>query len=315
MSRIIRPLPARPRQAPVRPRRVHRLHHVEPRRARLHEMPLARLAHVIGAVRRQARAGVVPGKVGYMRAHILPRDDRQRLVETLAQPLDPLRRRIEPREMRQQQPRIMAPPHAHQLATKPHRLLDPVERPRRQNLLDMRPRQHQRPLPPLRKSRVPAPQQISRSPAHPHAGTSRRHVALFGQPVEKTHLAAGVPGGVGCVTVKGVRRGRGGTRVIALVLPGVFRRARSHWRAPIFPRDTYIPSTGYPPPAKTRDRLICSQVASKVRHRPPRTRGIPQRDCSARRGERTIYLMCEVVGKRGVPTALYARSILPAFAV
>lgn len=276
-------------------------------------MPLARLAHVIGAVRRQARAGVVPGKVGNMRPHILPRDDRQRLVETLAQPLDPLRRRIEPREMRQQQPRIMAPPHAHQLAAKPHGLLHPIESARRQHLLDMRPRQHQRPLPPLRKSRVAPPQQIRRSPAHPHAGTSRPHVALLGKVMEKPHLAIRVPSRVGDMRVVlggvGGRRGREDTRAIALALPGLFRCARSQASARLLARNADIASPGNPPPPEPgaarcltpRGRgtisahpelvggtivkghrrcprpIVHTEVIRKVRHRPPRTRGKPRK--------------------------------------
>jgi hypothetical protein len=44
--------------------------------------------------------------------------------------------------VRQQQPRIIAPPHGDQLAAKEHRLFNPFQRPLGQHRLGMTPRQH-----------------------------------------------------------------------------------------------------------------------------------------------------------------------------
>ncbi|QSR15809.1 hypothetical protein CA833_01105 [Novosphingobium sp. KA1] len=99
------------------------------------------------------------------------------------------RRPVEPRQMREQQPRIEAPPHRHLLAVVEHGLLHPVERPHRQHLLDMPPRQHQRRIPPERKQSVPPPQHIGRLPRQPHPRAGRAHVAFLRQPVQEPHLA------------------------------------------------------------------------------------------------------------------------------
>ncbi|MDF2638126.1 MAG: hypothetical protein K0R64_1110 [Novosphingobium lindaniclasticum] len=145
--------------------------------------------------------------------------------------------------MRQEQPRIIAPPHRHLLAVIEDRLLHPIERPRRQHRLDMPPRQPQRRLPPLRESRIPPPEQIGRLPRQPHPRGRRPHVALLGQMMQEPNLPRRRPPRilaacavlwlepVGIVEgfvgpVKGRGRGRRrSARAIALALPDLFRRA------------------------------------------------------------------------------------------
>ncbi len=91
--------------------------------------------------------------------------------------------------MRQQQPRIIAPPHGDQLAAKEHRLFHPFQRAFGQHRLGMLARQHQRRPPPLRKKVVPPPREIEPRTRNPHPPGSHPHVAVPRQFIQKPRLA------------------------------------------------------------------------------------------------------------------------------
>ena len=128
-------------------------------------------------------------------ARSLPRQQRQHLVKARGMRARHglLRRPVEPRQMRQQQPRIEPPPHRHLLAVVEHGLLHPIECPRRQHFLHMRPRQHQSRRPPLRENAIPPPEHVGRLPAHPHPRRRRAHIALLRKMMQKPHLALSRP--------------------------------------------------------------------------------------------------------------------------
>ncbi|WP_395331360.1 hypothetical protein WBP06_02010 [Novosphingobium sp. BL-8H] len=154
---------------------------------------IAQRRNIVRPLRRQWRA---PRNARQRHlAGSLPRQQSQYFVEPpgIGARLGLLRRPVEPRQMRQQQPRIEPPPHRHLLAVVEDRLLHPIERPRRQHFLHMRPRQHQSRRPPLRKQTVPPPEQICRLPAHPHPRRRRAHIALLGEMMQKPNLALSRP--------------------------------------------------------------------------------------------------------------------------
>ena len=91
--------------------------------------------------------------------------------------------------MRQQQPRIIAPPHGDQLAAKEHRLFHPFQRPLGQHRLGMTPRQHQRRAPPLRKQPVAPPREVKAGTRNPHPPGRHPHVAVPRQFIQKPRLA------------------------------------------------------------------------------------------------------------------------------
>ncbi len=67
---------------------------------------------------------------------------------------------VEPRQVRQQQAVILAPPHRHHLAVVEHRLLHSVERPFGQHRLRVIARQNQRRPPSRCKGQVAPPRQV-----------------------------------------------------------------------------------------------------------------------------------------------------------
>lgn len=96
---------------------------------------------------------------------------------------------VEPRQMRQQQPRIEAPPHRDHLAVVEHRLLHAFKRALGQHCLGMGPRQCQRRAPAGGKSGIAPPRQINPRTRNP--GPRRRHpnIAVARQLVDKAGLA------------------------------------------------------------------------------------------------------------------------------
>ncbi|TCM19594.1 hypothetical protein EDF56_103237 [Novosphingobium sp. PhB165] len=198
-------IPLARRQGPARlqieSRRIGHLlpgiHRVEPRLPRFPDEQGPQLRHVSPALRWQPRIAETVRVALHRRQPLRhrARHQRQHLVKPIGMSarLSLLRRPVEPRQMREQQPRIEPTPHRHLLAMVKDSLLHPIERPRRQHFLDMPPRQHQCRIPALRKESVPPPQHVGRLPRQPHRRTRRPHVPLVGQPVQKPNPPLGGP--------------------------------------------------------------------------------------------------------------------------
>ena len=77
---------------------------------------------------------------------------------------------VEPPEMREQQPRVVAAAMADQLAPEPHRLLYPFQRPIGQNRLRMACGQHQCRVPRLRERLVAPPRLVGGMARNPRGG-------------------------------------------------------------------------------------------------------------------------------------------------
>ncbi len=211
--------------------------------------------------------GTARGKVcprSQIRPRIDPRHLRQHPVK-----LPRIRRRrviighrlVQPPQMRQQQPRVIAPPRGDLFAVIPDRLFHPVDRPVSQRIHRHFARQHlcRRPAP--RKIHVPPPQFIGRSVAHPGQQTGPPHIPLFRQMRQEPHLAFGRPAvRTQEPVIPGSRRrriylpgtGRGtARRAVEGFRPLLLQLRQQPGRIP-FPRNPHIPRQGHPPPPKPR---------------------------------------------------------------
>ena len=171
---------------------LQQLARIDPRRLRL----VSRIGQVIGARRpdqpRAIARIVLLGGFGQachraqQRVEVRPRRALRRGGGgTFPLPAQP----VEPGKVRQQQPRVIAPPHRDQLAVKEHRLLHPFQRAFGQHRLGMAPRQPQRRAPPLRKQRVPPPREVQAGPRDPHPRRRHPHVPMARKLIQKPRLA------------------------------------------------------------------------------------------------------------------------------
>lgn len=170
-----------------------------------------RLRHraALGGVR--TVAGARRGALGHFRASRQIGQGIGALIAQLTHPgqhpfelLGPAQRRlifgaerIEPRQVRQQQPRIEPPPHRNQLAAVIDRLLHPFQSPLGQGRLGMIPRQVQGRSPGRREAGIPPPRQIGPRPRNPHPPGGDPDIAVIGQLVEEPQLERRGEDGVG----------------------------------------------------------------------------------------------------------------------
>lgn len=98
---------------------------------------------------------------------------------------------VEPREVRQQQARIEAPPLAHRLAPEPDRLGGAVERAGGKHLLGRLARMEQRSVPRRGKGRIAATADIGRLRRHPRHLRRRAHLPMAAEVFEKLRDANG----------------------------------------------------------------------------------------------------------------------------
>lgn len=98
---------------------------------------------------------------------------------------------VKPRQMRQQQPRIKAPPGCDLLPVIEHRFFHPVQRAFRQHRFHMPPRQHQRPAPRQIECAIAPPRQIDPRTRHPHPRRRHPHIAVARQFINKAEFDGG----------------------------------------------------------------------------------------------------------------------------
>lgn len=96
---------------------------------------------------------------------------------------------IQPREVRQQQPRIEPPSHGDDLAVVEYLLFHPFQRAFGQHRLGMVARQHQRRAPARAKRRVAPPREIEPGTRDPHPRGSDPHIAVAREFIEEAELA------------------------------------------------------------------------------------------------------------------------------
>ena len=99
-----------------------------------------------------------------------------------------LRLAVEPGEMRQQQPRVVAPPRRDHLAVIIDLFLDPVQGPAGQHVLGLLPRDHQGRVPTLRKDPAGPPHPIDRLVRHAEARDRHTHLPAIGKPPQEGSL-------------------------------------------------------------------------------------------------------------------------------
>lgn len=117
---------------------------------------------------------------------------------------------VEPGEMGEQQPAVVAPPPGDLLAMIEHRLLDPVERALGQHLLGMIARQHQRRIPPRGEPGRTAAADIDRLRRDAHRSGGIAHRPAGRQRLEEAGLAIRGEGVVaGFAIVRFARRRKG----------------------------------------------------------------------------------------------------------
>ncbi len=102
---------------------------------------------------------------------------------------------VEPGEMREQQPRIIAHPAADRLATVEDRLARAVHRAVGEHLLGGIARQDQRRLPPLRQRGIAPLVDIGRLRRQPNRGAGQADIAVRGEVMKEPHLPRGREGG------------------------------------------------------------------------------------------------------------------------
>ncbi|MBD2841475.1 hypothetical protein [Erythrobacter rubeus] len=90
--------------------------------------------------------------------------------------------------MRQQQPRIEAPPHRDDLAVVEHLLLHPVHRARGERFFRMFARDEQRRVPGPRKVRASAPHAVGCLMRNPRRLRRAAHLAAIGKAAEESRL-------------------------------------------------------------------------------------------------------------------------------
>ena len=171
-----------------------------------------------------------------------------------------LGRLVEPREVRQQQARVMAAARADPLAPEPHRLLVAVERAGAQRLLGRPACQHQRRLPPGIESAIPPPRDIGRLVREPHPRRRRPHIPRLGEVMQKRRLARRCPGIVVELilpeTGRGtIRRMVEGTRVL--------KQGRAVLSAPT------TPACGSGPPPRPGEDILTRQADIPIGRYPP----------------------------------------------
>ncbi len=145
----------------------------------------------------EQRLGLVPGaQVRHVGVRRFAGDARDQFVEALGQQprVGLLGRLVEPGQVGEQQPRVIAHLGAHLLAPEPHRLGRPVERPRGKRLRRHLARQHQRRLPPGPEHPIPPPREIARLVRQPDARRRCAHVPGLGKVMQERRLARGCPG-------------------------------------------------------------------------------------------------------------------------